>query len=164
MRPNSLALKEIMFWENIIVYAFSAIPGLEARVAIPFGIFVTELSMTRVIILAFLGAATVALVVTPIIYRFGEHLKARVKYFKKLFEKTQLKHGTRFEEGKLLALFILVALPLPVSGVWTGILVSYIFGIPQKHAIPVLLGGALIGNFAVGLLVVSAGSLLGFGQ
>lgn len=147
-----------------MVYAFSVVPGLEARVAIPFGIFIAELSMTRVIILAFLGAATVALVVTPIIFRFGEHLKTRVKYFKKLFDKTQSRHGARFEEGKLLALFVLVALPLPVSGVWTGILVSYIFGIPQKHAIPVLLGGALIGNFAVGILVAGAGSLLGFGQ
>lgn len=51
---------------------------------------------------------------------------------------------------KLLGLFILVAIPLPGTGAWTGALVASILGVPAKSAVPVI----LLGVAAAGLVVL----------
>ena len=128
-------------------------PMLESRVAVPFGVLVAQLTPVYAVALTFVGGLTLALFVTPLMYRFGDVLKAKVPIFKNILVKTQARHGKRFEDSKLIALFVLVALPFPMSGVWTGILLSYLFGIPLRHAVPILTVGALIASIFVGLIV-----------
>lgn len=42
---------------------------------------------------------------------------------------------------KLLGLFILVAIPLPGTGAWTGALVASLLGLCLKHAVPAIAAG-----------------------
>jgi uncharacterized membrane protein len=44
---------------------------------------------------------------------------------------------------ELLGLFLLVAIPLPGTGAWTGSLVSVIFDIRIKRAFPVIAAGVV---------------------
>ena len=147
--------------EELLVILMSMAPLVESRIAIPYGILVAGLPFVKTLLLAFFGGAVAVLVAAPFLYRFGDYLRDRIKLLKRVLARTQTKHSKRFLEGELLALFILVALPVPMSGIWTGILVSYVFGISQRKAILVILAGALAGSIAVGILTTGAGAIFG---
>ena len=49
--------------------------------------------------------------------------------------------GEMVNKYRLLGLYILVAIPLPGTGAWTGSLVAAILDIRLKHAIPVIFAG-----------------------
>lgn len=68
-----------------------------------------------------------------------------------VFERTRRKHGARFERFGALSLFIFVAIPLPLTGAWTGAVIAYLVGMPLRKA-----GFAILGGVAVaGLLVLA---------
>jgi uncharacterized membrane protein len=53
---------------------------------------------------------------------------------------------------ELLGLCILVAIPLPGTGAWTGSLVAAIFDIRLKHSFPVIALGVLIAGVIVSVV------------
>ena len=48
-----------------------------------------------------------------------------------------------------LGLFILVALPLPGTGAWTGSLVAAIFDLRLRNAVPVIFAGVITAGLIV---------------
>ena len=56
-------------------------------------------------------------------------------------------------------LLLFVAIPLPATGVWTGAIVAYLFGIGEKRSIPALLSGGLLSNVIVSLLILTYSSM-----
>ena len=53
---------------------------------------------------------------------------------------------------ELLGLCILVAIPLPGTGAWTGSLVAAVFDIRLKHAFPAIALGVLIAGIIVSVV------------
>ena len=66
-------------------------------------------------------------------------------------ERRARKKGGKLEKFKLLGLFLLVAVPLPGTGAWTGALVSVVMDIQMKKALPVI----ALGVFAAGCIMVT---------
>ena len=137
---------------SLQIFGMALLPGIETRLAIPFGVLYSDLSLWRVIAVAFLGSLVVLLVVTPLLYRFGETLKT-YRFTARLFTSTRRRHQKRFKRSKDLALATLVALPLPFSGVWTGMVAAFLFGIPLRRTIVLAAVGSLIGSISLGLIV-----------
>jgi uncharacterized membrane protein len=73
------------------------------------------------------------------------------RFFDWLFEKTRDRHERKFERWKSLALVIVVAIPLPFTGAWTGSLAAFVFGIPVRKAFPLISIGVLIAGVIVTL-------------
>ncbi|MDD6276775.1 MAG: small multi-drug export protein [Clostridia bacterium] len=73
------------------------------------------------------------------------------KVIKKLEAKAD-KHRKTIEKYSLWGLLLLVAIPLPGTGGWTGALVAALMDIRLKHALPVIAVGVLIASFIVGAL------------
>lgn len=70
---------------------------------------------------------------------------------------TKLTRRARKSEGKLakyklLGLFILVAIPLPGTGAWTGSLVASVFDLRIKHSFPVIALGVLAAGFIMSVI------------
>jgi len=65
------------------------------------------------------------------------------KFFEWLFSRTR-KRSQIVERYKMLGLAAFVAIPLPVTGAWTGAIAAFLFGIKFKHAIWAILLGVLI--------------------
>lgn len=66
---------------------------------------------------------------------------------------------TRFERCGEWALVLLVAIPLPATGAWTGALVATLLGIPPRRALPliglgVLFAGGIVLAATLGLLAI----------
>ena len=53
---------------------------------------------------------------------------------------------------KYLGLIVLVAIPLPGTGAWTGSLAAAFLDMPLRKAIPSIIAGVLIAGLAIGLL------------
>lgn len=57
--------------------------------------------------------------------------------------------GRTVRKYRLLGLVLLVAVPLPGTGAWTGALVAYVLDIRMRHALPAIALGVLIAGAAV---------------
>lgn len=79
-------------------------------------------------------------------------------FFNWLFTRTHHKHNARFEKYGTLALTLFVAVPLPVTGAWTGCAAAFVFGIEFRHALLAIFTGVLIAG-----IVVTALTLAGIG-
>ena len=84
----------------------------------------------------------------------------KIKAYRKIIEKPLArlrKKAKRFEkkkQGEFFGLFLLVAIPLPGTGAWTGCLISWVLGINRKKSILAISLGVLVAG-----LIILFGSL-----
>jgi len=78
------------------------------------------------------------------------------RFFNWLFERTRRKTKDSFDKWGKWALVAFVAIPLPFTGVWTGSIAAFLFGIKYKDAFWLISFGA----FLAGILVTTL-TLLG---
>ena len=62
------------------------------------------------------------------------------------------KHSEKIEKYRLWGLFLLVAIPLPGTGAWTGALVAALMDIRIKKALPVIAAGVIVAGIIVATL------------
>ena len=74
-----------------------------------------------------------------------------------LAEQTERKRKRSLEFVKYLSLFLFVAVPLPLTGVWTGSAVAVFLNTKMKYSLPCI----ILGNLTAGLIVMFL-SLAGF--
>lgn len=68
-----------------------------------------------------------------------------------LFAHTQRRHSALFNKFGAFALVVFVAIPLPVTGAWSGSLAAFLFGVPFKYALPLIALGVMIAGVIVTL-------------
>lgn len=142
----SLELSNVLW-----VLAIAASPISELRGAIPVAIA----SFHFPIYYAFLVAVIGNLLPVPFILLLLDRavrLLSRVQLFERffnwLFERTR-RRGKMIERYERIGLVLFVAIPLPVTGAWTGSLAAVLFGLKFKHAllsifIGILIAGAIV--------------------
>ncbi len=136
------------------VLIMSMLPVIELRGAIPVGVAL-GLSPLHSTILGFIGS----MVPVPFIL-FGirpifSYLR-QTKLFKglvdKLTKRSLSNHGHKIQKYGTLGLIILVAIPLPGTGVWSGSLIAALLDVRFKWAFPAILIGNLIAATLIMLL------------
>lgn len=136
----------------------SAIPIAELRGAIPIAIGVYGMDPASAYFLAVIGNM---LPVVPLLL-FLEPVSTYLRrfrifdiFFSWLFDRTRINHTERFEKYGTLALTLFVAVPLPVTGAWTGCAAAFVFGIKFRHALPAILVGVMIAGLIVSFVTVT---------
>ena len=84
--------------------------------------------------------------------------------FKKIVDKLEQKaekHRDKIEKYRLWGLFILVAVPLPGTGAWTGALVAALMDIRIRHALPVIAAGVVVAGIIVATVSYGVAGLIG---
>lgn len=71
-------------------------------------------------------------------------------------EKKADKNKDKIEKYGLWGLLILVAIPLPGTGAWTGALVAALMRLDIKKSLPTIAGGVLIAGIIVALIMYGA--------
>ncbi|UCG44445.1 MAG: small multi-drug export protein [candidate division WOR-3 bacterium] len=87
--------------------------------------------------------------------RWLGHIRLFRRFFDWLFARTRRKSGL-IERYEFLGLVLFVAIPLPVTGAWTGSVAAVIMGVPYWRAMLAILLGVCIAGAVVTIL-----SLLG---
>jgi uncharacterized membrane protein len=131
-------------------FFIAMVPVIELRGALPFGVAL-GLDPIVSLVVSILGN----MVPVPFIVFFIEKIfewMRRFEKFRRTVEKMEAraaKHENTINKYKSLGLFILVAIPLPGTGAWTGSLVAALFKFPVKKAFFVI----FLGVTAAGIIV-----------
>lgn len=134
------------------------LPVGELRVALPLALTHYGMSVPLAYALTVFGNMLPIVVIVFWLDPVQEFLSARSKLFKRffswLFERTRRKHSKRFETVEGVALMTFVAIPLPMTGAWSGALAAFVFGIPPRKSLPMILLGVMIAGVIVAALTL----------
>ncbi len=148
---------------RIVVVLVSILPIVEARLAIPIAIGY-GLGGFESWLWAFLGSSAIVPLLLLILIPFIKWL-SKTRLFKKVgvvlyekFEKKAAGVATADEKKrdfkKMLGVFIFVAIPMPLTGVWTGSAVASITKLPYPKALLSVIAGNLVASGIITLLSV----------
>ena len=141
------------FPPEIATLIIASLPIAELRGAIPVGIGIYKLDPLLVYILSVVGNIIPAFFILWLIGPASGYLMQRFgwahSFFEWLFARTRHKFVKKYEKWGHLALIIFVAIPLPLTGVWTGSLAAFLFGIPKKVSLALLTVGAALAGVIV---------------
>jgi uncharacterized membrane protein len=96
----------------------------------------------------------------PISNFLMKHSKFFRWFFEKLFHYTRKKHSKKFEQLESLALITFVAIPLPMTGGWSGALAAFVFGFKHKTGLRDVFLGVTIAGVIVTFLTVGIESVI----
>ena len=136
------------------VFGLAMVPVFELRGAIPVGV-AAELPFWAVFLTAFLGNLLPVPFLILFTRRVFEWLRTKSALLERLVSRLERKAASKedlLKKYELLGLCILVAIPLPGTGAWTGSLVAAVFDIRLKHAFPVIALGVLIAGIIVSVV------------
>ena len=140
----------------LITMVISAFPIIELRGAIPLAINVLGMETIPVLILSIIGSI---IPIFPILWflniatKYAHHFPKLGTFLDWLFTRTRSK-GKQIEKYEFIGLVLFIGIPLPGTGVWTGTVAAYLFGLsPTKTFTAGILGTTLAG------LIMTAGSL-----
>lgn len=136
----------------------------ELRVAIPTGILVYHLKPATVFITSIIGNYIPALLLLFFLETVSTFLMTKSKFFYKfftwLFMRTHRKHSKKFELYGEIALVTFIAIPLPMTGAWTGAVAAFLFGIPLRRSVWLILLGIIIAGIIVTIFTLAGVSFL----
>lgn len=145
------------------VFFISAVPVIELRGAIPYGILLLDMNYLSVLLFSILGSFLPA----PLILYLGENILTKMagsknkrisRFAVKLRENSLRKRG-KIEKFTYIGLFLFIAIPLPGTGVWTGCIIAALLNLnPLKSMLASLCGAAIAGVIVTAL--VEGGILL----
>lgn len=131
------------------------LPISELRGAIPLALGVYKMSVGTAYLLSVLGNIIPVIfllwLLEPVSKFLMKHSAIFNKFFTWLFERTRRRHKAAIQKWGPIALVFFVAIPLPITGGWTGSVVAFVFGIPFKKALPLIFLGILIAGVVVTL-------------
>jgi uncharacterized membrane protein len=137
--------------KELIVVIISALPVFELRGALPVAINVFHTPWYWAYLLAVIGN----MLPVPILLLFFDSLAkivSKVEIGKKLvdwiFRHTR-RHEKIIQKYEWLGLMLFVAIPLPITGAWTGSIVAFLMGIKFKYSFLSIFCGVLIAGVIV---------------
>ncbi|MBE0479402.1 MAG: small multi-drug export protein [Dehalococcoidia bacterium] len=135
------------------IFLTAALPVAELRGAIPLGILEHNVSWPLVFLIAFAGN----LLPVPFLLLFLDpvsRILSRVGILRTLINwifEVSRRRGGLVEKYGTLGLIIFVAIPLPITGAWTGSIIAFLLGLKFWRALPAI----MLGVFIAGIIVTS---------
>ena len=152
-----------MFKEALITFLMAMVPVVELRGAIPYGV-IAGLSVPTAFILAVLGNLVPIPFLVVFTRKVFEWMRTKSggldRFVRKMEEKADQKKDI-VEKYEFFGLMLLVAIPLPGTGAWTGALVAAMLDMRLKRAMPAITVGVIVAGIIVTTVTYGAGALLG---
>lgn len=157
---------------ELATFLISMIPIVELRGAIPFGSDIGlwgehALSLPMSLLLSLAGSCLVCVILTFLFSPIFKWLSS-IKFFKKIttfIENKLSKHSKDIDEKvakeqnkkrisriKFWGVFIFVAIPLPLTGVWTGTCLALFIGMNKKLTMLAVILGNIVAGLAMTLI------------
>jgi uncharacterized membrane protein len=147
-------IQELLSWgipQEAIIVIISALPVVELRLALPIAINVFHMAWYKAYCLAVIGN----MLPVPILLLFLDSLAKVVsraeigrRVVNWVFERTR-RQGQTIERYEKIGLTLFVAIPLPVTGAWTGSIAAFLLGLRFRYAFLSILVGVIIAGAIV---------------
>ncbi|MFC1718561.1 COG2426 family protein [Candidatus Poribacteria bacterium] len=149
---------------EVAVLIISMLPIFELRGGIPCG-FALNLVWWKTYLMAVLGNIIPVVPLLLFLEPISKWLRRRIaladRFFEWLFARTRRRGEERMRKyGIFLGLMLFVAIPLPVTGAWTGCAAAFIFGIRFRLSLPAILAGVLIASLIVSILTYGTATVI----
>ena len=139
-----------------IVLIIAMIPFIELRGAIPIAVGIYGMPLWYAFVLSVIGN----LIPVPFILLFLKDIEKWLRrydsfnrFFDWLYARTRDRAGERIKKYEELGVMLFVAIPLPMTGAWTGSLIAYLFGLRLKRSFMIIALGVIIAGIIVSSLV-----------
>jgi len=141
------------------------LPIAELRAALPVALTVFHLSIWSAVLWSIIGNLLPVVILLYLLKPFAlfleRHLKVGHRFFTWFAHRTERRFASNSSKyGSFVALMLFVAIPLPVTGAWTGALAAYITGISFKRSLFAISLGVLIAAAIVFILTEGITTLL----
>ncbi|MBP3378737.1 MAG: small multi-drug export protein [Clostridia bacterium] len=130
------------------------LPIVELRGSVPFGVGM-DLPLIPVLIVSIIGNMIPVPFIILFIRKIFEWMKKKSQKLGSIAEKLEAraaKKGDILVKYEMLGLFVLVAIPLPGTGAWTGALVAAMFNLRLKNALPAITLGVVAAGFIMSVV------------
>lgn len=147
----------------LITFLISMVPVIELRGAIPYGM-AQGLGPWVACLISIVGN----LLPVPFILLFIRKFLHWMKRYPKLgriaekLERRAANKSGRVQKSELVGLCLLVAIPLPGTGAWTGALVAALMEMRLKRALPTIFLGVVLAGIVVTLVMALGIEALSF--
>jgi len=139
----------------IMLVIISILPWIELRGAIPLGIIVFGLDPISVFLVSVLANITVYFPI-HLGLTYGYNYFKRFWFIEKLVNRIRDRSGSRIKKYGLYGLASFVAIPLPVTGAWSGTLIAWLLGLDRKKSFFAIAAGVTVAGIIVTLLSLFA--------
>ena len=146
--------------EMVFTTLVSMVPVVELRGGLPFGVAL-GLPYWAAYLSAVVGNILPAPFIVVYIRRIFQWMRRRLPRLDHLVDRLEAKahlKGRKVTKYKYLGLMLLVAVPLPGTGAWSGSLIAALLDVKMRYALPAVIAGV----FAAGVIMtVASYGLLG---
>ena len=146
----------------LATFGISMLPLVELRAAIPYG-FAFGLEWWQTMGVSVVGNLLPVPFIVLFIRRIFDWLKDKGRFGGLVYrlEKKAERGANRVLSHSMMwvGLLIIVAIPLPGTGAWTGALVAAVMDMRLKNALPAIVLGVLIAAFAVSAMTSGAAAI-----
>ncbi|MFQ5801528.1 MAG: COG2426 family protein [Candidatus Methylomirabilales bacterium] len=129
-------------------FVMATLPISELRGAIPVALGVYKLPVWSAVLWAVLGNLApipfILRLLEPVSNFLRERWRIWDRFFNWLFARTRRKGERYFQVYKEMGLVLFVAIPLPITGAWTGSVASFLFGLSLGRGFFLITLGVLI--------------------
>ncbi|MBT4849915.1 small multi-drug export protein [Candidatus Parcubacteria bacterium] len=140
---------------QLATFLLAMLPITELRVSIPVALETFDLPIWQAYVLSVVGdiipGVLIIYFIGPI-SRFLRKWRIADKFFVWLFAHTRSRFDAKYKVWGNLALLFFVAIPLPFTGVWTGSVAAWLFGIKKKDSLIYIILGAMLAGVLVTLI------------
>lgn len=146
----------------LTVLGIAALPVFELRGAVPYGV-AADLPLPAVLAVSVIGNMIPVPFIILFIRQIFAWMKKKSERLRGIAERLEARahaKGDILVKYETLGLFILVAIPLPGTGAWTGALVAAIFDLRMKNAVPAIFFGVIVAGLIMSVLSYGVGVLL----
>lgn len=138
---------------EVKTFLLAMTPIGELRAALPVALTVYHLDWKVAYLISVIGNIIPPIIILLALGPIANWLSKKVVFFQKffnwLFERTRRKYNGKIKKTELAGLTTFVAIPLPITGGWTGSLIAFLSGIPFKLAFPPIAAGVIIAGIIV---------------
>lgn len=149
-------LGNLPLWgKYLATLVIAMLPIVELRGALPAAINVFKLSYMESFLLSVIGniiPIPIIMMFFSFIERFLRRFEPFNSFFDWLFERTRKKGEVKLQVWGMLGLMLFVAIPLPLTGAWTGTLVAYLLKLEKKRSFLFITAGVVIAGVIMVLL------------
>jgi len=138
------------------VFLLSMTPIGELRLAIPMGIAVYHLPVMYVFLVSVIGNLVPAFILLFFLEEISVYLSKKSAFFQKMFSwwqnNVQKKHLEKVQKYGWAGVALFIAVPLPLTGAWTGALLATLLDLPIKKSLLAI----FLGVTGAGIIVTTA--------
>ena len=149
-----------IFFSTILM---AMVPVIELRGAIPFGV-AAGISVKQALVCAIIGNLLPIPFILLFLRRVFVWMRKISTGFENLVEKLELRAKRKkgiVDKYEIIGLIILVAIPLPGTGAWTGALVATVLDIRMRRALPAITIGVVIAGILVSVITYGGFAVFG---